>query len=58
LPAAKRKLLVGNAGFGPVCNEADIDALMAGLARGGKRVVRHSRWRRRCGRIRPRHRGS
>lgn len=35
-----RKLLVGKAGFGPECSEDDIDALMAGLARQGKRVVR------------------
>jgi uroporphyrin-III C-methyltransferase/precorrin-2 dehydrogenase/sirohydrochlorin ferrochelatase len=35
-----RKLLVGNAGFGSAGNEVDIDALIAGLARGGKRVVR------------------
>ncbi|HML06730.1 MAG TPA: NAD(P)-dependent oxidoreductase [Xanthobacteraceae bacterium] len=35
-----RKLLVGKVGFGPACRENDIDALMAGLAKRGKRVVR------------------
>jgi uroporphyrin-III C-methyltransferase / precorrin-2 dehydrogenase / sirohydrochlorin ferrochelatase len=34
-----RKLLIGKAGFGPARNEADIDALLARLARRGKRVV-------------------
>jgi len=35
-----RKLLVGRAGFGPTCNEDDINALMTGLAKKGKHVVR------------------
>ena len=35
-----RKLLVGKTGFGPSCRQDDINALMVGLARQGKRVVR------------------
>ena len=35
-----RKLLVGKTGFGPSCKQDDINALMVGLARQGKRVVR------------------
>ena len=35
-----RKLLVGKTGFGPSCKQEDIDELMVGLARQGKRVVR------------------
>jgi uroporphyrin-III C-methyltransferase / precorrin-2 dehydrogenase / sirohydrochlorin ferrochelatase len=35
-----RKLLVGKTGFGPSCKQEDINELMVGLARQGKRVVR------------------
>jgi uroporphyrin-III C-methyltransferase/precorrin-2 dehydrogenase/sirohydrochlorin ferrochelatase len=35
-----RKMLVGKTGFGPSCRQDDINALMVGLARQGKRVVR------------------
>jgi uroporphyrin-III C-methyltransferase/precorrin-2 dehydrogenase/sirohydrochlorin ferrochelatase len=35
-----RKLLVGKTGFGPSCRQDDINALMVGLAKQGKRVVR------------------
>jgi uroporphyrin-III C-methyltransferase/precorrin-2 dehydrogenase/sirohydrochlorin ferrochelatase len=33
-------MLVGKTGFGPSCKQEDINALMVGLARQGKRVVR------------------
>jgi uroporphyrin-III C-methyltransferase/precorrin-2 dehydrogenase/sirohydrochlorin ferrochelatase len=35
-----RKLLVGKTGHGPSCKQEEINALMVGLARQGKRVVR------------------
>ena len=35
-----KKMLVGKTGFGPSCKQDDISALMVGLARQGKRVVR------------------
>jgi uroporphyrin-III C-methyltransferase/precorrin-2 dehydrogenase/sirohydrochlorin ferrochelatase len=35
-----RKMLVGKTGFGPSCRQEDINALVVGLARQGKRVVR------------------
>jgi uroporphyrin-III C-methyltransferase/precorrin-2 dehydrogenase/sirohydrochlorin ferrochelatase len=35
-----RKMLVGKTGFGPSCKQEDINTLMVGLARQGKRVVR------------------
>lgn len=35
-----RKMLVGKTGFGPSCRQEEINALMVGLARQGKRVVR------------------
>jgi len=35
-----KKMLVGKTGFGPSCRQEDINALMVGLARQGKRVVR------------------
>jgi len=35
-----RKMLVGKTGFGPSCRQEDINALIVGLARQGKRVVR------------------
>ena len=35
-----RKLLVGKTGFGPSCKQEDINVLMVGLAKQGKRVVR------------------
>jgi uroporphyrin-III C-methyltransferase/precorrin-2 dehydrogenase/sirohydrochlorin ferrochelatase len=35
-----RKLLVGKTGHGPACRQDDINALMIGLARQGRRVVR------------------
>jgi uroporphyrin-III C-methyltransferase/precorrin-2 dehydrogenase/sirohydrochlorin ferrochelatase len=35
-----KKLLVGKTGHGPSCQQSDISALMIGLARQGKRVVR------------------
>jgi len=35
-----RKLLVGKTGFEPSCTQDDINALMVGLAKQGKRVVR------------------
>jgi uroporphyrin-III C-methyltransferase/precorrin-2 dehydrogenase/sirohydrochlorin ferrochelatase len=35
-----RKMLVGKTGYGPSCKQDDINALMVGLARQGKRVVR------------------
>jgi uroporphyrin-III C-methyltransferase/precorrin-2 dehydrogenase/sirohydrochlorin ferrochelatase len=35
-----RKMLVGKTGFGPSCKQGDINALMVGLAKQGKRVVR------------------
>lgn len=35
-----KKLLVGKTGYGPSCSQNDINALMVGLAKKGKRVVR------------------
>jgi uroporphyrin-III C-methyltransferase/precorrin-2 dehydrogenase/sirohydrochlorin ferrochelatase len=35
-----RKMLVGKTGFGPSCKQDDINALMVGLAKQGKRIVR------------------
>jgi uroporphyrin-III C-methyltransferase/precorrin-2 dehydrogenase/sirohydrochlorin ferrochelatase len=35
-----RKLLVGKTGFGPSCRQEEINTLMVGLAKQGKRVVR------------------
>jgi uroporphyrin-III C-methyltransferase/precorrin-2 dehydrogenase/sirohydrochlorin ferrochelatase len=35
-----RKMLVGKTGFGPSCKQEDINSLMVGLARQGKRVIR------------------
>jgi len=35
-----RKMLAGKTGFGPSCKQEDINALMVGLAKQGKRVVR------------------
>src|SRR5579885_3445868 len=35
-----RKMLVGKTGYGPSCRQEDINTLMVGLARQGKRVVR------------------
>jgi len=35
-----RKILVGKTGHGPACKQDDINALMVGLARQGRRVVR------------------
>lgn len=35
-----RKMLVGKTGFGPSCKQEDINSLMVGLAKQGKRVVR------------------
>ena len=35
-----KKLLVGKTGFGPSCEQEDINALIVGLAKQGKRVVR------------------
>ncbi|HTQ83079.1 MAG TPA: siroheme synthase CysG, partial [Pseudolabrys sp.] len=35
-----KKLLVGKTGYGPSCRQNDINALMVGLAKQGKRVVR------------------
>ena len=35
-----KKLLVGKTGYGPSCKQDDINALMVGLAKQGKRVVR------------------
>ena len=35
-----KKMLVGKTGHGPSCRQDDINALMVGLARGGKRVIR------------------
>ncbi len=35
-----KKMLVGKSGFGPSCRQSDINALMVGLARSGRRVVR------------------
>jgi uroporphyrin-III C-methyltransferase/precorrin-2 dehydrogenase/sirohydrochlorin ferrochelatase len=35
-----RKMLVGKTGFGPSCKQDDINMLMVGLAKQGKRVVR------------------
>ncbi len=35
-----KKMLVGKTGFGPSCQQDDINNLMVGLARQGKRVVR------------------
>ena len=35
-----KKMLVGKTGFGPSCKQDDINALMVGLARQGRRVVR------------------
>jgi uroporphyrin-III C-methyltransferase/precorrin-2 dehydrogenase/sirohydrochlorin ferrochelatase len=35
-----RKMLVGKTGHGPSCRQEDINALMVGLAKSGKRVVR------------------
>jgi uroporphyrin-III C-methyltransferase/precorrin-2 dehydrogenase/sirohydrochlorin ferrochelatase len=35
-----RKILVGKAGYAPSCKQDDINALMVGLAKSGRRVVR------------------
>jgi uroporphyrin-III C-methyltransferase/precorrin-2 dehydrogenase/sirohydrochlorin ferrochelatase len=35
-----KKMLVGKSGYGPSCEQDDVNALMVGLARHGKRVVR------------------
>jgi uroporphyrin-III C-methyltransferase / precorrin-2 dehydrogenase / sirohydrochlorin ferrochelatase len=35
-----KKMLVGKTGFGPSCKQEDINTLMVGLAKQGKRVVR------------------
>lgn len=35
-----RRMLVGKTGHGPSCKQSDINALMIGLARSGRRVVR------------------
>jgi uroporphyrin-III C-methyltransferase/precorrin-2 dehydrogenase/sirohydrochlorin ferrochelatase len=35
-----RKMLVGKTGYGPSCKQHDINRLMVGLAKAGKRVVR------------------
>jgi uroporphyrin-III C-methyltransferase/precorrin-2 dehydrogenase/sirohydrochlorin ferrochelatase len=35
-----KKMMVGKSGFGPSCKQAEINALMVGLAKSGKRVVR------------------
>jgi uroporphyrin-III C-methyltransferase/precorrin-2 dehydrogenase/sirohydrochlorin ferrochelatase len=35
-----RKMLVGKTGYGPSCKQSDINALMIGLAKSGRRVVR------------------
>ncbi|MCC7348818.1 MAG: uroporphyrinogen-III C-methyltransferase [Variibacter sp.] len=35
-----KKMLVGKTGHGPACRQSDINALMVGLARAGRRVVR------------------
>ena len=35
-----KKMLVGKTGFGPSCKQDEINSLMIGLARSGKRVVR------------------
>jgi uroporphyrin-III C-methyltransferase / precorrin-2 dehydrogenase / sirohydrochlorin ferrochelatase len=35
-----KRMLVGKTGYGPSCKQDDINALMVGLARSGKRVVR------------------
>ncbi len=35
-----KKMLVGKTGFGPSCKQSDINTLMVGLAKQGKRVVR------------------
>ena len=35
-----KKMLVGKTGFGPSCKQDDINALMVGLAKQGKRVIR------------------
>jgi uroporphyrin-III C-methyltransferase/precorrin-2 dehydrogenase/sirohydrochlorin ferrochelatase len=35
-----KKMLVGKTGYGPSCKQDDINALMVGLARSGRRVVR------------------
>jgi len=35
-----RKMLVGKTGYGPSCKQDEINALMVGLAKGGRRVVR------------------
>ncbi len=35
-----KKMLVGKSGFGPSCKQDEINALMIGLAKSGKRVVR------------------
>jgi uroporphyrin-III C-methyltransferase/precorrin-2 dehydrogenase/sirohydrochlorin ferrochelatase len=35
-----RKMMVGKTGFGPSCKQEDINGLMVGLAKQGKRVVR------------------
>jgi uroporphyrin-III C-methyltransferase/precorrin-2 dehydrogenase/sirohydrochlorin ferrochelatase len=37
---ARKIMLVGKTGFGPSCKQDDINALMVGLAKQGKRVVR------------------
>ena len=35
-----KKMLVGKTGYGPSCKQDEINALMVGLAKQGKRVVR------------------
>ena len=35
-----KKMLVGKTGYGPSCKQSEINALMVGLAQGGRRVVR------------------
>ena len=35
-----KKMMVGKTGFGPSCKQDEINALMVGLAKAGKRVVR------------------
>ena len=35
-----KRMLVGKTGYGPSCKQGDINALMIGLARSGRRVVR------------------
>lgn len=40
VPANAQRIDVGKKGYGRCCNQADINALMVGLARAGRRVVR------------------